>query len=508
MKTRETTPGKWYAVTSASGCTVTFETKGGTVTLEMKAPQDVFCAVGGSVSISDDSASLTQTFNLAPSFFKAARGWGQDPIWFKSLHAVLTRLLDGTQFEMVLTEQGSKLVVHTDRVADDLLEQVRTTAEAYLPAGVELVRYNHHMEISWRDINKYAECTNYADLLAVNPDYATDVTSDGQWVYPLSKLKTTYLTDFSGAFGLTTATEWIMTLPELTDASNFFEISWEKGAASLKRVVLHLPKATNLGWMCCGCSQLESFEIHLSGQNVTYGSSLAGECPKLKRLLITGGGSLDMYFLCTRSAAIEEVEVYAEKIVRIHEWFYYNSKLKRVVLSNTKHIESGTVAYQGCVALEEFPTSYPALSSANDMFTGCRIKGWQAIEVLNSIPSYSSGTHKITMGIHVDHKNDEEVLAAIANAEAKGWTLTVQWNGTPTAAASTYGRGQLIFAKVAEHELPDGTTERTLDWGHYVTDETGYETFRSLESAYEYFGLPMPEESFSQRQQNDEISTN
>jgi hypothetical protein len=51
--------------------------------------------------------------------------------------------------------------------------------------------------------------------------------------------------------------------------------------------------------------------------------------------------------------------------------------------------------------------------------------------------------------------------------------------------------GRLIYAKAGELERPDGTTERILDWGHYVTrwEERGYEQFRSLESAYEYFGL-------------------
>ena len=114
--------------------------------------------------------------------------------------------------------------------------------------------------------------------------------------------------------------------------------------------------------------------------------------------------------------------------------------------------------------------------------------------MLNGIPAWSDDKeHLLTIGIHVDHQIDEEVLGAIANAEAKGWTLTVQWNGTPTSTASTMAMGSLIYAKIGEHELPDGTTERVLDWGHYVTDETGYETFRSLESAYEYFELEMPQ---------------
>jgi hypothetical protein len=101
------------------------------------------------------------------------------------------------------------------------------------------------------------------------------------------------------------------------------------------------------------------------------------------------------------------------------------------------------------------------------------------------------------LGIHIDHKTDEEVLTAIDNAEAKGWTLTVQWNGTATvAAASTYGlRKPPIYAKVDTIEHSDGATEQTLDWGHYVTnwEENGYMEFTSLEEAYAHFNLTMPE---------------
>lgn len=35
---------------------------------------------------------------------------------------------------------------------------------------------------------KYAECTNREDMLEVNPDYTTDLTSTGSWVYYLPSL--------------------------------------------------------------------------------------------------------------------------------------------------------------------------------------------------------------------------------------------------------------------------------------------------------------------------------
>jgi hypothetical protein len=97
------------------------------------------------------------------------------------------------------------------------------------------------------------------------------------------------------------------------------------------------------------------------------------------------------------------------------------------------------------------------------------------------------------MGIHIDHQSDEEVLTAISSAEAKGWTMTVQWNGTPTATtASTYGlRKPTIYAKLGETVDINGEMKPSLDWGHYVTnaEENGYQEFSSIEEANDYFNI-------------------
>ena len=134
---------------------------------------------------------------------------------------------------------------------------------------------------------------------------------------------------------------------------------------------------------------------------------------------------------------------------------------------------------------------------ASMAFYGTRLSGASACRVLNTIGSISEADREgnefpLHIGIHVDHKQDEEVLKAIATAEAKGWKLIVQWNGTATAQVSvTYGlRQPPIYARVSEIERQDGTTERILDWGHYVTDPSGYEEFCSVEAAREYYGLP------------------
>ena len=51
-----------------------------------------------------------------------------------------------------------KLVVHTDRADETQLAAVTALLERTLPKNIEVERYNHHIEVSWREINKYAEC--------------------------------------------------------------------------------------------------------------------------------------------------------------------------------------------------------------------------------------------------------------------------------------------------------------------------------------------------------------
>lgn len=152
--------------------------------------------------------------------------------------------------------------------------------------------------------------------------------------------------------------------------------------------------------------------------------------------------------------------------------------------------------------LKVFKSDLSSLDSGGNMFGGAQLNKESALRVLNSIPSYTSGTHALTIGIHVDHKNDEEVAAALTAAAGKGWTVTTQWNGTATAATYSLRRTMAlpVYAKMAEMESPDGETEQVLDWCHEVhspegltAEEMGYTLFESLAAAREHYGLPEEE---------------
>ena len=127
-----------------------------------------------------------------------------------------------------------------------------------------------------------------------------------------------------------------------------------------------------------------------------------------------------------------------------------------------------------------------------EAMTSTQLNKESALRLFNTVPTWTdTGEHNIAIGIHIDHQADEEVLAAISNAEAKGWTLEVRWNGTPiTQTTSTFSlRKPPIYAKVSELERSDASKEQILNWGHYVTNPEDYQEFSSLEEAYEHFGL-------------------
>lgn len=217
--------------------------------------------------------------------------------------------------------------------------------------------------------------------------------------------------------------------------------------------------------------------------------------------------------------------------VGLGTWSLYSDKVKHIRSSmpkvpsiwygwhGNKNLLTLEVPTPKCKTFDQFAQTQPKLyhfrgdfSSATkftNSFTEAVLDKASALHICEILPTWTDGKEHLFqyLSVHIDLINDADIATAISNAEDKGWTITLRGNGTPTAQASTFNMGQLIYAKVGEMENPDGTTEQYLDWGHYVTnwEERGYEQFRSLESAYEYFGLEMPESETEEELQIEEI---
>lgn len=346
------------------------------------------------------------------------------PYTWRVLKQMLVPILGGEdKFVMEYINDECKLVLHTDRLDDAMLATVDDLLERVLPQNIEVVQYNHHIEISWRDINKYAECETYADVVAVNPRYMYDAPSDGVWYYPFTKLKST-------------AKEWLKGL--------FSGYYYEAPDSHLRKVDLYLPS-------------LEFANLLLYENRTVTEASI--DAPLLKEMHNTLGGRT----------------------------------LKKVKLNlpNVTYVDFATSG-NPLIGLTEIEAYWPKLNRTGEFLIRTVLNKRSAVHIFDSLPEWNSGTHTATIGIHIDHQFDEEVLTAIANAEAKGWTLTVQWNGTPTSGVSTMDLEE-IWCKVTESEHGDYTDENgnrcMLDWGHYVTDTTEYKLFFSLVEAEEYFKL-------------------
>lgn len=345
------------------------------------------------------------------------------PYTLPVLRQMLESLVGEGNVEVTVVNETSHLIVHTNEVTENILNQIDSRLKNVVPANLEVKKFNHNIELHWRKYNKYSSCKNDDDMRSINPDFKNDLTKSGGWYYDLSSYKT---------------------VSKLSQNYVF------KGSP-IKEFVSSLPNAEFLWVFLAACYSLENVELY--APNCSQGNAIIARDRKLKRF----AGNLD----------------------------------------------SVTSAFNfaiGCVCLSSFECSVPSLEDATGMFSDCILDKSSVLRVCDSIPIYTDGsTHNLTLGIHVDYQFDEDVLAAINRAVQKGWTIELQWNGTPTSGVSTVDLEE-VWCKVEQSDLGMYLDENnnlcTLVWGHDVSSrggstpsELGYKLFNSIEEAVKYFNI-------------------
>lgn len=85
--------------------------------------------------------------------------------------------------------------------------------------------------------------------------------------------------------------------------------------------------------------------------------------------------------------------------------------------------------FYDCSNLTSFSAALPnSLTDAIYMFLNCKLDKASVQNIVDTIPTWTSGTHKITIGVDSTKITQEEQDAFNTTLVGKGWTVTWQRN--------------------------------------------------------------------------------
>ena len=125
-----------------------------------------------------------------------------------------------------------------------------------------------------------------------------------------------------------------------------------------------------------------------------------------------------------------------------------------------------------------------------EFIAGCTLA--QASQLGRKLPSTGG---KLTVSLPEGYEQDERVVESLAQTEAKGWVLTIQTYAAQ-AAAATFALRRVWVRRVQDENgsyvAADGSrwqVEWCVDVIGADPESLGYERFRSVDAATEYWGL-------------------
>lgn len=103
-------------------------------------------------------------------------------------------------------------------------------------------------------------------------------------------------------------------------------------------------------------------------------------------------------------------------------------------LAGTSSMNGGSRMFWGCSSLTSFNSTLPKLSYGNEMFNNCNLDEASVLRILNSIPTYTSGVHPLTLGKNTNYQDSTDIATLLGTTvpiaagtyKYKGWTIGVQ----------------------------------------------------------------------------------
>lgn len=279
-----------------------------------------------------------------------------------------------------------------------------------------------------------------------------------------------------------------------------------------------------------GCSQLTSFSSNLS--SLTNGDSMFHSCTNLTIFTsdlssLTNGDM--MFFNCDNLTSFtsdlpnltigynmfqscDKLTSFSSDLSNLTDgqyMFYWCENLTSFS-SDLSNLTDGNHMFDLCSQLTLFSSNLPNLTNGQYMFDGCKLDAPSVKNIIDTINTYND---RLTLGIGCNNTTEDKNLFAqevgysgmtslLAALEAKGWTVTAQYNGRPT---TTYGLRRPsentlpVFVKLEEVEetedhpnytSEDGAKKYMLNWFHETTGSTeGYTKYATLEEAIEALNI-------------------
>ena len=302
--------------------------------------------------------------------------------------------------------------------------------------------------------------SNSDDLKKVASDYGPgELTSEGRFYFPLTSL--TRLD--SAAFSVAGLKIFDDTLANITYTQHLFSSSkLEKINIENRGANGTLIAVPGIQMSPVGKSDYKVKFYNATGIQSTFqqtyirkNSDIRVYAPKASKM----SGLFEAYgrggFEVMSSSPNINIEVDCRNVTNADRFGYYNSSIDELDFPVD---EDGNHTFgSGKPEVGRLYTTFPKLKSGKLMFNSARLTKNYALAILNDLPDWSNDTtsHEIALGIHIDHKYDPEVNIALKKCQNsyvtpieeygaslpeevptdKGWTLTIQWNGTATENA-------------------------------------------------------------------------
>lgn len=204
---------------------------------------------------------------------------------------------------------------------------------------------------------------------------------------------------------------------------------------SLAEWDIDMPMLENGQNMFYYCSKLVSFESDT--RSLEDGGNMFGYCTSLREFsanlgnMTKGGG---MFVSCT---SMESWNIDMPKLEDGLAMFASCRTLNSFG-ADLHSLKTSNRMFENCPLFTSFNAGelgLKSLSSGTDMFIGCKLDPGSAKHVLETIPTYTTGTHALHLGKNTNFKSDTEVAALLGpdtpipipaqTYQVRGWTVTV-----------------------------------------------------------------------------------